>query len=152
VVTNLPWGMSFPHAIVGWDPSHVLKLDGYGKLVSACSTAADCANVRVHPTPIYEAILYTGIFFLLWSLRKTNRVEGRLFFLYLMLAGTVRLLVEFIRINPRVFMGLSEAQLIAVAMIVVGAALYVYTSRSAEAAASESKAAAEKPQKQAAGA
>src|SRR5690348_7013173 len=107
VATNLPWGMSFPRAIIGWDPSHVLKLDAYGKLSSACQTVADCAQVRVHPTPIYEAILYTGVFFLLWSLRKTNRVEGRLFFLYMILAGTVRFLVEFIRINPRVFVGLS---------------------------------------------
>jgi phosphatidylglycerol---prolipoprotein diacylglyceryl transferase len=152
VATSLPWGMSYPHAIVGWDPSHVLKLDAYGKLSSACQTVADCAQVRVHPTPIYEAILYTAIFFFLWSIRKDNRVEGRLFFLYMMLAGTVRLLVEFIRINPRVFMGLSEAQLIAIAMIIAGAALYIYTSKRAETAMPEPKAASDKARKQAAGA
>ncbi len=35
-----------------------------------------------------------------------------MFYLYLMLAGGCRFMVEFLRVNPRVFLGLSEAQLI----------------------------------------
>lgn len=126
--SNLPWAMSYPRAIVGWDPQHVLALGPNHTLVSACQTAAQCAQVRVHPAPIYETILYIGVFAVLWLLRKRNRIDGRLFYGYLMLAGASRFVVEFVRINPRVLMGLSEAQLIAIAMMVTGAAAYILST------------------------
>ena len=44
------------------------------------------------------------------------------------MAGACRFLVEFIRVNPRVMWGLSEAQLIALAMVAVGAAAYAWSS------------------------
>jgi phosphatidylglycerol---prolipoprotein diacylglyceryl transferase len=74
----------------------------------------------VHPTSIYEAILYTAVFIILWSMRRRAGTEGRIFYLYLVLLGTCRFMVEFLRINPRVLFGLSEAQLIALAMITFG--------------------------------
>jgi phosphatidylglycerol---prolipoprotein diacylglyceryl transferase len=123
VPTTLPWGMQFPNAIVGWNGNTVRKLDGHNHLVSGFYS-----GVHVHPTPIYEAILYTAIFLFLWSRRKETKVPGQLFLLYMMLAGAARFMVEFLRVNPRVFMGLSEAQLIAIVMMVLGTILYVYTA------------------------
>ncbi len=41
-----------------------------------------------------------------------------------MMAGSCRFLVEFIRVNPRVLWGLTEAQLIALTMVVIGAVAY----------------------------
>ena len=80
----------------------------------------------MHPTSIYEAILYTAVFLILWSMRRRAGVEGRIFCLYLVLLGACRFMVEFLRINPRVLFGLSEAQLIALAMVVTGlVALYL---------------------------
>ena len=125
--TTLPWGVQYPNAIVGWNGNSVLRLDAHNHLVSAFFP-----GVRVHPTPIYEAIIYACIFLFLWSLRKKNRVPGRLFFLYLILAGAARFMVEFLRINPRVMLGLSEAQLIAIAMMILGATLYIYTAMRAD--------------------
>ena len=124
--TTLPWGMQFPNAIVGWNGNTVLKLDNQNHLVSGFYP-----GVHVHPTPIYEAIVYTLIFMFLWSRRKQTRVPGQIFYFYLMLAGAARFLVEFLRVNPRVFMGLSEAQLIAVVMMVLGVSLYLFTARTA---------------------
>jgi phosphatidylglycerol---prolipoprotein diacylglyceryl transferase len=121
--SKLPWAMAYPHAIIGWNANTVLKLDSHDNLVSGFYP-----GVRVHPAPIYEAILYVGVFVFLWSIRKRNRVAGRLFFLYLVTAGAARFLVEFVRINPRVLWGLSEAQLIAIVMMVTGTAAYLYTS------------------------
>lgn len=149
--SKLPWAMSYPRAIVGWDPQHVLALGPNHTLVSACQTAAQCAQVRVHPAPIYETILYVGVFAILWSLRKQNRIDGRLFYGYLMLAGASRFLVEFIRINPRVFMGLSEAQLIAIAMMTAGAAAYIYSTHIREPASAAAQSGTEN-RKRAAGA
>ncbi|HZO81727.1 MAG TPA: prolipoprotein diacylglyceryl transferase [Candidatus Binataceae bacterium] len=119
--STLPWAMSFPRAIVGWNAQTVLKLDAHGNLVSGFFP-----GVRVHPTPLYEAILYTVVFGVLWSLRDRVGVNGRLFCLYLVLLGACRFTVEFWRVNPRVLWGLSEAQLISAAMVVVGVtALYL---------------------------
>jgi phosphatidylglycerol:prolipoprotein diacylglycerol transferase len=75
---------------------------------------------EVHPTPVYETLAMGGVAYLLWRLR--NRLTGgSLFALYLLLAGIERFLVEFIRRNDDVAIGLTEAQLISVAMIVAGA-------------------------------
>ena len=119
--STMPWAMAYPRAIVGWNSQTVLKLDEHYRLVSGFFP-----GVRVHPAPVYETILYLGVFAILWSMRKTYHPAGRLMYWYLVLAGGARFLVEFVRINPRVFDGLSEAQLIAIAMmIVVGVALIV---------------------------
>jgi len=113
--SKVPWAMAYPNAIVGWNERTVLALNSHNELVSGFYP-----GVRVHPTPIYEVILYTTIFFVLWSLRKKINVEGRILCLYLILGGAARFLVEFLRINPRVFLGLSEAQLISLLMITAG--------------------------------
>jgi len=63
----------------------------------------------------------------LWSMRKTYHPVGRLMYWYLLLAGAARFLVEFVRINPRVFHGLSEAQLIAFAMMIAGGVALILT-------------------------
>jgi phosphatidylglycerol:prolipoprotein diacylglycerol transferase len=119
--STLPWAVAYPKAIVGWGPRTVLKLGSHGELVSAFFP-----GVRVHPTAIYEAILYTAVFFILWSMRRRGGAGGRIFYLYLVLLGGCRFMVEFLRINPRVLFGLSEAQLIGLAMVAVGVvALYL---------------------------
>jgi phosphatidylglycerol---prolipoprotein diacylglyceryl transferase len=117
--SKVPWAMAYPRAIVGWNPQTVLTLDGHANLISGFYP-----GVRVHPAPIYETILYLGVFAVLWSLRRRIQVSGRIFYLYLILAGLCRFLVEFVRINPRIVLGLSEAQLIALAMMVIGTAAY----------------------------
>lgn len=55
----------------------------------------------------------------LWRLRD-RLTNGLLFALYLLLAGVERLLIEFIRRNEDVALGLTQAQLISVAMILAG--------------------------------
>ena len=68
---------------------------------------------EVHPTPVYETLAMGGVAYVLWRLR--NRLTGGLLFaLYLLLAGLERFLVEFIRRNEDVALGLTQAQLISV--------------------------------------
>jgi phosphatidylglycerol:prolipoprotein diacylglycerol transferase len=74
---------------------------------------------QVHPTPVYETLAMAAVAFVLWRLR--NRLRGGLLFaLYLLLAGLERFAVEFIRRNDDVALGLTEAQLISVAMALAG--------------------------------
>ena len=93
-----PWGMSFPHGLQPvWVP--------------------------VYPTPLYEfaAGLLIG-WFLWWRLGKPH-ATGAILGQYLALTGIARFLVEFIRRNPKVLWGLSNAQLASLGAIVVGVAL-----------------------------
>lgn len=104
--SDLPWAVAFP--------------DGLPPTV-----------VPVHPTQLYEA-LFLG--WLGWTLLRWRRravpdavVLGR----YVALAGAVRFLIEFIRINERVALGLTVAQWASLAIVVAGAVLLT-TRRAAE--------------------
>lgn len=135
--STLPWAMAYPRAIVGWNSETVLKLDDHYRLVSGFFP-----GVRVHPAPIYETILYVGVFYILWSMRKTSHPPGRLIYWYMVLAGAARFVVEFVRINPRVFGPLSEAQLIAIAMMILGGVALLLTAEKDKRPAVEAKQAA----------
>lgn len=97
--TTLPWGMAYPNAIVGWQYP---------------------PGVRVHPTPLYEFLAYTAVFAVLWFIRKRPYPDGTLFWWYLVLGPGARFMIEFIRINPRIILGLTEAQLISLALVAIG--------------------------------
>jgi phosphatidylglycerol---prolipoprotein diacylglyceryl transferase len=76
-------------------------------------------DTPVHPTPVYETLALGLIALLLWRLRD-RLTNGLLFALYLLLAGTERFLVEFIRRNEDVALGLTQAQLVSLAMMIAG--------------------------------
>jgi phosphatidylglycerol:prolipoprotein diacylglycerol transferase len=78
-------------------------------------------TVPVHPTPVYEALVMGLVCVLLWRWRHRFR-PGTLFALWAVLAGAERFLVEFIRRNDEVVLGLTLPQLISLAMIVAGSA------------------------------
>ena len=52
---------------------------------------------------------------------------------YLVLSGMARFLVEFIRINPRIYFGMSNAQLASLGSVVIGALMIVWARTSAAA-------------------
>jgi phosphatidylglycerol:prolipoprotein diacylglycerol transferase len=66
--------------------------------------------------------------YVLWRLRDRFR-PGTLFGLYLLGAGLERLLVEFVRRNEVELAGLTQAQVLAIACMVGGAALLVVMAR-----------------------
>jgi phosphatidylglycerol:prolipoprotein diacylglycerol transferase len=74
----------------------------------------------VYPTPVYETVAMGLGAWLLWQLRDRVRT-GVLFAIYLMYAGAERFLIEFLRRNHRTVIGLTDAQLESIAMMLVGA-------------------------------
>jgi phosphatidylglycerol:prolipoprotein diacylglycerol transferase len=87
----------------------------------------------VWPTPLYEAIMCTGLFFVLWSLRKRITVPGVLFSVYLFLAGFERFWIEKIRVNAVYKIGgmdITQAELISVGMMLGAVLLYLYAKKS----------------------
>jgi phosphatidylglycerol---prolipoprotein diacylglyceryl transferase len=83
---------------------------------------------EVHPTPVYEALAMGFGAWLLWRLRDRVRT-GILFALYLLYAGAERFLVEFLRRNDEVALGLTAAQLESLAMMAAGAIWVVVVHR-----------------------
>ena len=51
---------------------------------------------------------------------------GVIFAVYLVLSGVARFLIEILRINPRSFLGMTNAQTASLASIAAGAILYAY--------------------------
>ncbi|MCK6603512.1 MAG: prolipoprotein diacylglyceryl transferase [Ignavibacteriaceae bacterium] len=123
IPTTLPWGTDYSNGVV--KPS--LMFQG-SDIAAGYPNGIVPDNTPLHPTPVYEFLIMVLVFWLLWKIRKREMPDGLLFSYYLILAGTERLLIEFIRLNPRLLLGLSEAQLIALALITAGSAgAYYYT-------------------------
>ena len=90
---------------------------------------------RVHPTPVYELIGALIIAAILW--KRGRRNPGEITGEYLVLSGLARFLVEFIRINPRIYFGMSNAQVASVGSMVIGILLIVWVRRQAAARAGQ---------------
>jgi len=101
--TKLPWGMAFPKGI-------------------------EPVFEPVHPTPLYEFGDSMLIGAWLWFRGKKQRPTGAILGEYLILSGTARFLVEFVRRNPKVLWGLSNAQLASAGSVAAGVLLLVWAS------------------------
>lgn len=83
--------------------------------------------VPAFPTPMYETIACTILFFVLWGLRRRMRPFGALFALYLIMNGIERFLIEKIRVNNKMdFLGLqpTQAEIISAVLVLSGIALW----------------------------
>jgi phosphatidylglycerol:prolipoprotein diacylglycerol transferase len=83
----------------------------------------------VQPTPIYELLFSLALAWLLWRLGNKSRSVGWLTGLYLALSGFGRFLVEFVRVNPKLYWGMSNAQVASLASILVGGLIMVLTKK-----------------------
>jgi len=102
--TDLPWGVSFPE---GAPPTFD----------------------TVHPTQIYEILWLLPVAFLLWKRRDRSPF---LFGEYIAANGLGRLVIENLRVNPKVLFGLTEPQIVGIALILVGSGAWLWFARRAE--------------------
>jgi phosphatidylglycerol:prolipoprotein diacylglycerol transferase len=84
-------------------------------------------NALVQPTPIYELLFSLFVFWILWQLGKKYKPLGYMTGLYLVLSGIGRFLVEFVRVNPRLYWGMSNAQVAALGSILFGIIMLLIT-------------------------
>ena len=117
-----PWGMSFPNGI---DPTP--------------------PGVRVYPTPLIELTAGLLIGWWLWHRLGKPHATGLIVGQYLVLSGTARFLVEFIRRNPKVLWGLSNAQMAGAGSAIAGAALIAWAITHSAAAPKPTQTPVEKP-------
>jgi phosphatidylglycerol:prolipoprotein diacylglycerol transferase len=124
--TTLPWGTDYSKGT--YPPSVAFK--PFPEITSHYPNGIVPDNTPCQPTPVYEFIICTILFLILWKYRKSIKPDGAMFALYLVLAGAERFFIEFLRINPRIAFGLSEAQMVSIPLMVLGLLLLVYYRRS----------------------
>lgn len=120
------WSYTYPH--------NVIK---EGEPIEGCDMAfwnGHCneLSVGVYPTAVYEFLLCTLLFALLWGFRSKFRIPGLLFFLYLFLNGLERFTIEIIRVNEEysiLGVQLTQAQAIASGLMLAGIIGMVYIWR-----------------------
>ena len=133
IPTTLPWGTNYQNGTV--PPSVAFSNPGVLKhfpWIAEKFPNGVPNNTPLQPTPIYEFIMMLIVFLILWKLRKKDWMDGKLFMLYLVFAGAERFIIEFIRLNPRLLWGLSEAQLISIPMMIFGILGFIYLTQNKE--------------------
>ncbi len=112
-------GIRFPH---GSPPSTVANIQrDFGITVDSTLIHKYGQVVPVYPTQLFEIALSSLIFLFLWRIRRHHHRRGWLFMVWLILAGTERFLVEFLRAKDDRFFGIfTLAQMISLAVIVTG--------------------------------
>ena len=99
-VTTLPWGVAFPEGI----PPTI---------------------ERVHPTQLYEMVPLLVLAALLMRWRRQGVPDRVVLGRYFIAAGAVRFLIEFVRINEPIALGLTASHWIALGIVAAGAVLLV---------------------------
>jgi phosphatidylglycerol---prolipoprotein diacylglyceryl transferase len=103
------WGIPNPHPMPGiisflpnwmWSFGYPHNVEHAGIPIPGCASEYCTVMVPgVYPTPFYETIMGTIIFFILWSMRKKIHEPGVLFCWYLVFNGIERFMIELIRVN-----------------------------------------------------
>ena len=134
-ITNLnqkpSWLEFLPDWIWGYTyPNNVIRA---GERMEICSDPLgiycyELAN-PVYPTAVYEALMGIILFTIIWKLRNSFKAPGMLFGLYLVFNGLERFSIEKIRINNELYNGLTQAEMISTALIVLGFSLFFWLKK-----------------------
>ena len=104
--SDVPWAVAFPQGLPPTD-------------------------VPVHPTQLYEAIALVVVAWLLIRWRRRHVPDAVVLGRYLVLAGSIRFAIEFIRVNVRVVGPLTLAHLVSLALVIVGVGVLALNRRAA---------------------
>jgi prolipoprotein diacylglyceryltransferase len=109
------WAYSYPHNVAR-----------HGKYIVGCAEQyCNILTEPVYPTPLYESVCCLLLFLVLWLVRKRIKTPGMVFFIFLIMLGVERFLVEFIRVNQHYCIGklcITQAQYISLGFMVTGVA------------------------------
>lgn len=110
--TGLPWGITFTNPM-------------------AAEFVGTPLDVALHPTQLYEAGAELIILILLLATERRGRqYPGRTFWLYMLMYGVTRFVIEFYRGDPRGSIGaLSTSQVISIVLVPISLVMLVRLAR-----------------------
>lgn len=111
VATKLPWRMNS---------------DTVNAYLSSKQAGLDLSKWGAHPTFLYESLMDFVIFFFLIWFGKRKKVQGEVFFLYMLLYGVGRFFIESLRTDSLMLGSIRISQLLAGIFAVVFAVLFIY--------------------------
>lgn len=105
-ITNLPWAFIYtnPNALI---PANLL-------------------GVPTHPYPVYEIVWNAISLAVILRLERHFKVDGLVFLSYLSLYSVGRFALTFVRQEKVVFLGLQQAQVLAIAVLLASLSLFLY--------------------------
>lgn len=86
--------------------------------------------IYVHPTFLYESLITLSIFIVLMCLRKNRKFEGQFFYLYMIMYGIGRAVVEGLRTDSLMLGCIRISQLLAIAFVITFGILYIIKMKS----------------------
>jgi phosphatidylglycerol:prolipoprotein diacylglycerol transferase len=104
--TSLPWGVVYTHP------------ESYAPL-----------GIAVHPTQLYEIAYLLVIFGVVFWLRGRLKPEGSLFLIYISLYSLWRVGIDFLREGTPFFLGLHQAQVIGIIVLLIAVPILVLRTR-----------------------
>lgn len=124
------WAYKYPHNVLAEQdsPSQMsMMIDQHTKAVRIEGFSGRYPFEMEHavfPTPLYEVLMMSVVFGILWSLRKRLKTPGAIWFIYLILIGLERFIIEKIRVNVKhdvLGIALTQAEIIAIGLVLSGA-------------------------------
>ncbi len=109
--TTLPWRMN------GDIPNNYL---------ASLQENLDLSKWGVHPTFLYESLWDIAVFLFLVSYRKRKKFEGEVLFLYLILYGAGRFLIEGLRTDSLMLGSMRVSQLLSLLLVLVFTTILIY--------------------------
>ncbi|MBF0546022.1 MAG: prolipoprotein diacylglyceryl transferase [Candidatus Riflebacteria bacterium] len=122
----LPWAMTFPNGLV---PTLSAKNTQLVQLFKELFPNTPIpSDIPVHPTPLYESLSHFLLLFLLLK-GDWNVGTGRRFAFFLGWFGISRFFVEFIRLNPKWWLGLTSDQWLSIGLMIASVIIVFYVPR-----------------------
>lgn len=82
--------------------------------------------IDVHPTFLYESLLDFAIFILLMKLRKKRRFQGQLVYIYFIIYGIGRAIIEGFRADSLMFCGFRVSQIFSLILVIFSTVMCIF--------------------------
>lgn len=139
-ISGLPYDYST--SWLGNLPEYFWKNNYAHNVINEGEQIAGCVGNYCHqlvpgvlPTAIFEIIMFFILFVIMWSLRKrVTHIPGFMFMMLFVVSGIERFPIEMLRVTERYpsFFNLTQAQIISVCMVIIGAAGMIYLGMQAK--------------------
>ena len=81
--------------------------------------------IEVHPTFLYESIITFVLFLILLNIKEKRKFEGQLTYIYFIVYGIARFLIERLRTDSLMIGNIRISQIVSIVILIVGSYLYI---------------------------